>query len=66
VVHPKLGAVDVVDGVDRPVDVEVIAPLRWTATGEYRGVSFVTDFVRDDAGNVAWIRCLGRLVPRAM
>jgi CubicO group peptidase (beta-lactamase class C family) len=34
------------------------------ATIEYRGASFLTDFVRDDAGNVAWIRFLGRLVPR--
>src|SRR5829696_4387881 len=28
VVHPDLRAIDIIDGVDRPVDVEVIAPLR--------------------------------------
>jgi CubicO group peptidase (beta-lactamase class C family) len=48
-------------------DVEL--PLRVVgddlATIDYRGASFFTDFVRDDAGTVAWVRFLGRLVPRA-
>lgn len=48
-------------------DVEL--PLRVVgddlATIEYRGASFFTDFVRNDAGTVAWVRFLGRLVPRA-
>ena len=37
VVHPNLRAVDVVDGVDRPVDIEVIAPLRRPTAGEGDG-----------------------------
>jgi hypothetical protein len=36
------------------------------AIAEYMGVPLYADFVRDDAGNVAWVRSLGRLVPRAM
>jgi CubicO group peptidase (beta-lactamase class C family) len=36
------------------------------AIAEYMGVPLYADFVRDDAGNVAWVRFLGRLVPRAM
>ncbi len=35
------------------------------ATLEGLGLTVFTDFVRDDAGQVAWIRFIGRLVPRA-
>jgi CubicO group peptidase (beta-lactamase class C family) len=36
------------------------------AIAEFMGVPLYADFVRDDAGTVAWVRFLGRLVPRAM
>ena len=32
---------------------------------EYMGLVAPVDFVRDDTGNIAWIRFLGRLVPKA-
>jgi hypothetical protein len=35
------------------------------AVFEFAGVPFLTDFVRDDAGEVSWIRFSGRLSPRA-
>ena len=42
-------------------------PLRMVgedlAMAEFMGVTLYTDFVRDDAGKVAWVRFLGRLVP---
>jgi hypothetical protein len=54
--------------VPGPTAVEL--PLRMVgddlAIAEYLGVPLFTDFVRDAAGQVAWIRFLGRLVPRAM
>jgi hypothetical protein len=35
------------------------------AITEFMGVPLFTEFVRDAAGTVAWVRFLGRLVPRA-
>jgi CubicO group peptidase (beta-lactamase class C family) len=35
------------------------------AIAEFMGVPLYADFVRDDAGTVAWVRFLGRLVPRS-
>jgi hypothetical protein len=53
-----------------PGQAEVELPLRMVgddlAIAEFMGVPLFTDFVRDDAGKVAWVRFLGRLVPRAM
>jgi CubicO group peptidase (beta-lactamase class C family) len=47
---------------------EIKVPLRMVgddvAIGEFMGVPLYADFVRDDAGTVAWVRFLGRLVPR--
>jgi hypothetical protein len=52
-----------------PGQTAVALPLRMVgddlAIAEYMGVPLFTDFVRDDAGTVAWVRFLGRLVPRA-
>jgi hypothetical protein len=36
------------------------------AIAEYMGVPLYADFVRDDAGKVAWVRFLGRLAPRTV
>ena len=33
------------------------------AVFDFAGAPFLTDFVRDDAGEVAWIRFSGRLAP---
>lgn len=48
---------------------EVDSPLRLVgedlATLDYMGLPVYCDFVRDDAGRVAWIRYFGRMVPRA-
>ena len=35
------------------------------ATADYLGFPIFTDFVRDNAGSVAWIRYFGRMTPRA-
>ena len=35
------------------------------AVFDFAGMPFLTDFLRDDAGHVAWIRFSGRLSPRA-
>ena len=47
---------------------EIESPLRFVgddlATLDYMGLTIFTDFVRDDAGKIAWIRFLGRTVPR--
>jgi CubicO group peptidase (beta-lactamase class C family) len=52
-----------------PGQTAVELPLRMVgddrAIAEYMGVPLFTDFVRDAAGTVAWVRFLGRLVPRA-
>jgi CubicO group peptidase (beta-lactamase class C family) len=52
-----------------PGQTAVELPLRMVgdelAIARYMGVPLFTDFVRDDAGTVAWIRFLGRLIPRA-
>jgi hypothetical protein len=52
-----------------PGQTAVELPLRMVgddlAITVYMGVPLFTDFVRDDAGTVAWIRFLGRLLPRA-
>src|SRR5215213_4957743 len=52
-----------------PGQAEVELPLRMVgddqAIAEYMGVPLFADFVRDDAATVAWVRFLGRLVPRA-
>jgi CubicO group peptidase (beta-lactamase class C family) len=52
-----------------PGQTAVELPLRMVgddlAIAAYMGVPLFTDFVRDDAGTVAWIRLFGRLVPRA-
>jgi len=49
---------------------EIASPLRFIADDlalhDYMGVPIYTDFVRDDAGNVAWIRFLGRMTPRGV
>jgi hypothetical protein len=54
----------------RPGQVEVELPLRMVgddlAMAEFMGVTLFTDFVRDGAGNVAWVRFLGRLAPRTV
>jgi len=51
-----------------PGQAEVELPLRMVgddqAIAEYMGVPLFADFVRDDAATVAWVRFLGRLVPR--
>jgi CubicO group peptidase (beta-lactamase class C family) len=51
-----------------PGQTKIDLPLRMVgndlATAEYMGVTLLTDFVRDGTGKVAWIRFLGRLVPR--
>jgi CubicO group peptidase (beta-lactamase class C family) len=51
-----------------PGQTAVELPLRIVgddlAIAEYMGVTLFTDFVRDDAGTLAWVRFLGRLVPR--
>ena len=48
---------------------KIASPLRVVgddlATLEFMGLTVFIDFVRDDAGKVAWIRFVGRLVPRA-
>jgi hypothetical protein len=48
---------------------DVDSPLRFVgddlATHEYMGVPVYCDFVRDDAGHVAWVRYFGRMVARA-
>jgi CubicO group peptidase (beta-lactamase class C family) len=45
------------------------SPLRFIgddlATVSAMGLTALTDFVRDDAGRLAWIRFIGRLIPRA-
>jgi hypothetical protein len=45
------------------------SPLRFVgddlATFDYAWLTPFTDFVRDGAGKVAWIRFVGRMVPRA-
>jgi CubicO group peptidase (beta-lactamase class C family) len=47
---------------------EVDSPLQFIgddlATHEYMGLPVFTDFVRNDAGQVAWIRYFGRMLPR--
>jgi len=47
---------------------EVDSSLRFVgedlATHDYMGLPVFTDFVRNDAGQVAWIRYFGRMVPR--
>jgi CubicO group peptidase (beta-lactamase class C family) len=47
---------------------EIASALRFIgndlALHDYMGVPVYTDFIRDDAGNVAWIRFLGRMTPR--
>ncbi|HEY7031404.1 MAG TPA: serine hydrolase domain-containing protein [Thermomicrobiales bacterium] len=47
----------------------VDSPLRFVgddlATFDFVGLSVYTDFVRDGAGKVVWIRFVGRMVPRA-
>jgi CubicO group peptidase (beta-lactamase class C family) len=49
---------------------EVDSPLRFVgddlATHEYMGLPVYCDFVRDDAGQVDWIRYFGRMVPRGI
>ncbi|MFT4037291.1 MAG: serine hydrolase domain-containing protein [Thermomicrobiales bacterium] len=40
----------------------MVAPDR--AVFDMAGVPFLTDFVRDDAGEVAWVRFSGRMAPR--
>jgi hypothetical protein len=51
-----------------PGQTEIELPLHMAgddlATAEYMGVTLLTDFVRDGSGEVAWVRFLGRLVPR--
>jgi hypothetical protein len=53
-----------------PGEAEIELPLRMVgddlALAEFMGVPLYTDFVRDDAGTVAWVRFLGRLVPRTI
>jgi CubicO group peptidase (beta-lactamase class C family) len=53
-----------------PGQAEVALPLRTVgddlAAAEFMGVPLFTEFVRDDAGTVAWVRFLGRLVPRTV
>jgi CubicO group peptidase (beta-lactamase class C family) len=50
-------------------ELEIASPLRMIgddlATVDYMELTLFTDFVRDDAGTVAWIRFLGRMTPRA-
>jgi hypothetical protein len=45
------------------------SPLRFIgddlATVTAMGLTALTDFVRDDTGRLAWIRFIGRLIPRA-
>jgi hypothetical protein len=45
------------------------SPLRFIgddlATVTAMGLTALTDFVRDDAGRLAWIRFIGRLILRA-
>jgi CubicO group peptidase (beta-lactamase class C family) len=56
----------IVPGQDQPAlesDVHVIGDD--LVTMQYMGVPIFGDFVRDDAGKVAWIRFMGRMVPRA-
>jgi CubicO group peptidase (beta-lactamase class C family) len=47
---------------------DIASPLRFIgddlALHDYMGVPVYTDFVRDGAGKVVWIRFLGRMVPR--
>lgn len=47
---------------------ELNLPLRMVgddvALGDFLGLPLYADFVRDDFGKVAWLRFLGRLVPR--
>jgi CubicO group peptidase (beta-lactamase class C family) len=47
---------------------EAAAPLRFVgpdlAALEFQGLPVLTDFVREDAGEVAWVRFVGRLTPR--
>ena len=70
-VHQEAGALQLVTSSPLlvPGRTAVALPLRTVGKditiAEYRGVPLVTDFVRDDAGTVAWVRFLGRLVPRA-
>lgn len=51
-----------------PAQPRVELPLRLTgedqAIVDFMGLPVFVDFVRDDAGMVAWIRFVGRLVPR--
>src|SRR5215217_6971043 len=53
-----------------PGQAEVALPLHTVgddlAAAEFMGVPLFTEFVRDDAGTVAWVRFLGRLVPRTV
>ena len=53
-----------------PGQAEIEVPLRLVgediAITEFMGVPLYADFVRDDAGTVAWVRFLGRLVPRTV
>jgi hypothetical protein len=61
-----LRLVQLVPGQDQPEiesDVQFIGDDLMTTN--YMGVPIFGDFVRDDAGKVAWIRFLGRMVPRA-
>jgi CubicO group peptidase (beta-lactamase class C family) len=55
-----------VPGQDEPA---LVSPLQFIdddlATFDYTGVSAYTDFVRDSAGTVGWIRFMGRMTPRA-
>jgi CubicO group peptidase (beta-lactamase class C family) len=57
---------EIVPGQTAPA---VDSPLRFVgddlATFDYMGLSVFTDFVRDGAGRVVWIRFVGRMVPRA-
>ena len=55
-----------VPGQDQPAlesDVQFIRDDLMTT--DYMGVPIFGDFVRGDAGKVAWIRFMGRMVPRA-
>jgi hypothetical protein len=70
-IHEEDGALQLVTSSPLlvPGQAEVALPLRVVgadlAAAEYLGVPLYADFVRDDGGTVAWVRFLGRLVPRA-
>jgi hypothetical protein len=53
-----------------PGEGEIVSPMHMIGDDlvslDYMGLSIFADFVRDDTGDVAWIRFVGRLVPRAI